>query len=121
EPAVRGCRTLVFKTSAFDRSATPPSGGADASRGRRVSFLTAVRQAADHGLHCLNPRRGGRVAEGTRLLSEYGVHAPSRVRIPPSPLLRKACKADSYGRRAHKPHQCHGGLVIACLEAIWKR
>src|SRR4051794_26881018 len=31
-------------------------------------------------------RRGGRVAEGTRLLSEYGVHAPSRVRIPPSPL-----------------------------------
>ncbi len=31
--------------------------------------------------------RGGRVAEGTRLLSEYGVNAPSRVRIPPSPLL----------------------------------
>jgi hypothetical protein len=25
------------------------------------------------------------VAEGTRLLSEYGVHTPSRVRIPPSP------------------------------------
>ena len=24
EPAVRGRRTLVFKTSAFDRSATPP-------------------------------------------------------------------------------------------------
>ena len=35
-------------------------------------------------------RRGGRVAEGTRLLSEYGVHAPSRVRIPPSPLARLA-------------------------------
>jgi D-aminopeptidase len=32
-------------------------------------------------------RRGGRVAEGTRLLSEYGVNTPSRVRIPPSPLL----------------------------------
>ena len=31
-------------------------------------------------------RRGGRVAEGTRLLSEYGGHTPSRVRIPPSPL-----------------------------------
>ena len=26
------------------------------------------------------------MAEGTRLLSEYGVHTPSRVRIPPSPL-----------------------------------
>ena len=31
--------------------------------------------------------RGGRVAEGTRLLSEYGGKPPSRVRIPPSPLL----------------------------------
>ena len=31
-------------------------------------------------------RRGGRVAEGTRLLSEYRVHARSRVRIPPSPF-----------------------------------
>ena len=26
------------------------------------------------------------MAEGTRLLSEYGIHLPSRVRIPPSPL-----------------------------------
>ena len=33
-------------------------------------------------------RRGGRVAEGTRLLSEYGDQTPSRVRIPPSPLQR---------------------------------
>src|SRR3954451_1370773 len=31
-------------------------------------------------------RRGGRVAEGTRLLSEYGDQTPSRVRIPPSPF-----------------------------------
>jgi hypothetical protein len=31
------------------------------------------------------PGRGGRVAEGTRLLSEYGHQVPSRVRIPPSP------------------------------------
>ena len=31
------------------------------------------------------PGRGGRVAEGTRLLSEYGDQTPSRVRIPPSP------------------------------------
>ena len=29
------------------------------------------------------------MAEGTRLLSEYGVNAPSRVRIPPSPLHPK--------------------------------
>jgi hypothetical protein len=36
------------------------------------------------------PGRGGRVAEGTRLLSEYGVHAPSRVRIPPSPFRSPA-------------------------------
>ena len=34
------------------------------------------------------PGRGGRVAEGTRLLSEYGGQTPSRVRIPPSPLRR---------------------------------
>src|SRR5205807_10380059 len=61
-----------------------PSGdGADASpggpkrnaSGRRPTFTLAE-----------TPGRGGRVAEGTRLLSEYGVHAPSRVRIPPSPL-----------------------------------
>ncbi len=32
------------------------------------------------------PGRGGRVAEGTRLLSEYGGQPPSRVRIPPSPF-----------------------------------
>jgi len=32
-----------------------------------------------------DPRRGGRAAEGTRLLSEYGAKSPSRVRIPPSP------------------------------------
>src|SRR5712692_2543491 len=41
------------------------------------------------GTLAAEPRRGGRVAEGTRLLSEYGVHAPSRVRIPPSPLPTK--------------------------------
>ena len=39
-------------------------------------------------LHCFERAagRGGRVAEGTRLLSEYGAQPPSRVRIPPSPL-----------------------------------
>jgi hypothetical protein len=30
------------------------------------------------------------VAEGTRLLSEYGGQTPSRVRIPPSPFLPEA-------------------------------
>jgi hypothetical protein len=30
------------------------------------------------------------VAEGTRLLSEYGVNTPSRVRIPPSPFTSGA-------------------------------
>ena len=45
-------------------------------------------------------RRGGRVAEGTRLLSEYGVHAPSRVRIPPSPLY--AGDDLAYARRGKR-------------------
>jgi hypothetical protein len=75
-------RTLVFKTSAFDHSATPPGvAGPDASPPGPptggLSTSTLPRALS---------RRGGRVAEGTRLLSEYGVHAPSRVRIPPSPL-----------------------------------
>jgi hypothetical protein len=43
--------------------------------------------------------RGGRVAEGTRLLSEYGAQPPSRVRIPPSPLYtaRPHCARSSAG------------------------
>ena len=48
-------------------------------------------------------RRGGRVAEGTRLLSEYGDQTPSRVRIPPSPSpqkqLEQAVSGESHGRR----------------------
>ena len=36
EPAVRDCRTPVFKTGAFDHSATPPEGRADASDGPRA-------------------------------------------------------------------------------------
>ena len=36
------------------------------------------------------------MAEGTRLLSEYGVHAPSRVRIPPSPLKQASISAETY-------------------------
>ena len=49
------------------------------------------------------------MAEGTRLLSEYGVHAPSRVRIPPSPLPPKpAPRAGSPTPRrpaANSPHR----------------
>lgn len=40
-----------------------------------------------------DPRRGGRAAEGTRLLSEYGAKSPSRVRIPPSPSATGASAA----------------------------
>jgi hypothetical protein len=47
---------------------------------------TANPPTASQALHWLTDlRRGGRVAEGTRLLSEYGDQTPSRVRIPPSP------------------------------------
>ena len=73
----------VFKTAAFNRSATPPGG--------------TICRGSQHATHNVrNPRgslytgrtsrRGGRVAEGTRLLSEYGGQTPSRVRIPPSPF-----------------------------------
>src|SRR4051794_22884376 len=51
-------------------------------------------------------RRGGRVAEGTRLLSEYRAHARSRVRIPPSPLNRQAWPSPSLP----------GGLTMALRE-----
>jgi hypothetical protein len=53
-------RLTVFKTAAFNRSATLPGA------------LAMLRTGA-HGLHWRGrSRRGGRVAEGTRLLSEYG-------------------------------------------------
>ncbi len=62
-------------------------------------------------------RRGGRVAEGTRLLSEYGDQTPSRVRIPPSPSpqkqLEQAVSGESHGRRP-------SGSEPA-LSAVWKR
>jgi class 3 adenylate cyclase len=66
------------------------------------------------------------VAEGTRLLSEYGVHAPSRVRIPPSPLR----PATAYARSGdiHIAYQVFGegeiDLVlvngfVSHLELVW--
>ena len=99
-------RTLVFKTSAFDRSATPP--------GSRASMLAAeAANVGPSGLHCRErlSRRGGRVAEGTRLLSEYGVHTPSRVRIPPSPLRTPPVSSRPPQHEAiHlERHRGHGG------------
>jgi hypothetical protein len=38
------------------------------------------------------------VAEGTRLLSEYGHQVPSRVRIPPSPFLARMRSLLELGR-----------------------
>src|ERR1700732_3202045 len=80
-------RTPVFKTGAFDHSATPP-GSCDA-----ILALDSRRA----------PGRGGRVAEGTRLLSEYGVHTPSRVRIPPSPSSHGYGVSARSGCRACRP------------------
>ena len=57
------------------------------------------------------PGRGGREAEGTRLLSEYGGQTPSRVRIPPSP-----CRVVE-SRRAHGLGRCrspHAREIGAC-------
>ena len=103
EPAVRGHRTPVFKTGAFDRSATPPGAGKpDRSPVCRAQRKTTRSLDSDRV-----PRRGGRVAEGTRLLSEYGVHAPSRVRIPPSPLHQSPAGAGpSTGRGREKALIC---------------
>ena len=62
EPAVRGRRTLVFKTSAFDRSATPPRAcRPDRSHGK------PRRHAASQSLHC--PRPQGEVAEWLKALA----------------------------------------------------
>ena len=71
-------RLTVFKTAAFNRSATLPR-HSDPTRSGGGS-LQALNLAS------VRSRRGGRAAEGTRLLSEYGGKPPSRVRIPPSPL-----------------------------------
>ena len=70
-------RTPVFKTGAFDHSATPPGRhGLDPSRVRpglagRLSPIGRASCRPGAPIHWPNSRRrGGRVAEGTRLLSE---------------------------------------------------
>jgi hypothetical protein len=60
------------------------------------------------------------VAEGTRLLSEYGVNTPSRVRIPPSPLAgwqgerpAPVCqKGIDAGRPEASTSVWHGGIDV---------
>src|SRR6202012_5241010 len=82
-------RTLVFKTSAFDHSATPPRSGLRVWLMHGAMHHVRVREAVRAWSFTLSDAlgRGGRVAEGTRLLSEYGEKSLSRVRIPPSPFL----------------------------------
>jgi hypothetical protein len=48
--------------------------------------------------------RGGREAEGTRLLSEYGGQTPSRVRIPPSPpFVRRSKQGQRSAQQCSRP------------------
>ena len=86
-------RSQPFATTAISSRWRPRRGSptrTTASRAattRRRFFAERDQAPARAGrLDWPSPRRGGRVAEGTRLLSEYGAHVPSRVRIPPSPL-----------------------------------
>ncbi len=57
--------------------------------------------------------RGGRAAEGTRLLSEYGQYVPSRVRIPPSPSRTGPANRALPIRVADGPSSCTPGPVVA--------
>ncbi len=67
---------------------------------RIAGAIRSVSPSEGPPLHCPGSfRRGGRVAEGTRLLSEYGVHAPSRVRIPPSPFVCGSPSQPTWGDR----------------------
>ena len=60
------------------------------------------------------------MAEGTRLLSEYGAKALSRVRIPPSPFLRKPWKR-KVSAEATSPSTASARRVsTASVEAFWK-
>ena len=60
------------------------------------------------------------MAEGTRLLSEYGAKSPSRVRIPPSPLLRTPAFAGRWPRIGRSARYCRAS--VRCRpEAFWKR
>src|SRR5213078_3819509 len=104
-----------------DGADASPGGPKRNASGRRSTFTLAE-----------TPGRGGRVAEGTRLLSEYGVHAPSRVRIPPSPLQRPrrsweetdTMQLGSTRRRGYvralrsRPLLCSANRAIAAVQDI---
>ena len=62
-----------------------------------------------------NPGRGGRVAEGTRLLSEYGGQTPSRVRIPPSPSPEAASLDELLGPDEAAFRGCRARLMCRIL------
>ena len=64
------------------------------------------------------PGRGGREAEGTRLLSEYGAKSPSRVRIPPSPLPAAPLAVRRARRLADFPRRSLRRLVLAGIAFI---
>ncbi len=59
------------------------------------------------------------MAEGTRLLSEYGGESPSRVRIPPSPFRRGAMRVEvlvpAQGPVSAVPSEAIMGLAIQSL------
>ena len=78
------------------------------SRARRPRWPLPA--ASRLGFAC--PGRGGRAAEGTRLLSEYGVTTPSRVRIPPSP------SSDVSGRTRSVRGRVGSGPVLDCGGAL---
>ena len=59
------------------------------------------------------------MAEGTRLLSEYGDQTPSRVRIPPSPSVPEGLRIPSLGGAVEwlnseplSPAELHGRVVL---------
>ena len=76
------------------------------------------------------------MAEGTRLLSEYGVHAPSRVRIPPSPLpvptdcpsanlnaaapVAQLDRASVYGTEGHRFESCRARYRSRQIVSIYR-
>jgi hypothetical protein len=101
-PGDRSRGLTVFKTAAFNRSATLPSAFACYDVAPTARLRPRRRRASQLDLAFPgSPWRGGREAEGTRLLSEYGDQTPSRVRIPPSPLRPRSWRfAPSQGRCA---------------------
>ena len=122
-PETGVARLTVFKTVAFNQLCHPsrddcPQANDCGSLLRELRTLSCTRpdrrrsarsgRAAASKLCRSQTGRGGREAEGTRLLSEYGGQTPSRVRIPPSPfyVARQTVPSGSAkpaGRRFDRP------------------